>query len=278
MKFALERPHVQEIGIAGWAFYRSILREKKMTLIDLPAVCKELGVETIELVSTFFESQTAPYLNGVREAIEQHGLKVRNIAVDTGNLANADERVRRTDIETIKQWFHVARAVGSEAIRVNSGAASPDDGAAIERIIAGYRELTQEAQQNGVYLLIENHGGASADPKNIKAFLEQVGSPWFRSCPDTANFPGTTWEEGMLVMAPYAFTTHIKAWSYDPQGLQSRIDRDGNPVSHDLKRSLQILKDAGYAGPLNVEYGASDDEKQGTRDTIAYVKQLLTTL
>jgi sugar phosphate isomerase/epimerase len=249
-----------------------------MTMLDLPAVCKELGVGTIELVSTFFESQSANYLNSVRDSIEAQGLKVRNIAVDTGNLANADDRVRRTDTETIKQWFHVARAVGSEAIRVNSGAASPDDKAAIERIIAGYRELAQEAEQNGVYLLIENHGGASADPKNIKAFLDQVGSPWFRACPDTSNFPGNTWEEGMLVMAPYAFSAHIKAWNYDPQGLQSRIDREGQTVSHDLNRSLRILKDAGYTGPLNVEYGASDDEKQGTRDTIAYVKQLLATV
>lgn len=249
-----------------------------MTLLDLPAVCKELGANTIELVSTFFESQSAPYLNTVREAVEAQGQHVRNIAVDTGNIANADEKARRTDIETIKQWFHVARAVGAQAIRVNSGAADPTDRAAIERITKGYRELADEAEHTGVYLLIENHGGASADPKNIQAFLDGVNSLWFRTCPDTSNFPGNTWEEGMLVMAPRAYSCHIKTWTHDPEGKQSRTGRDGQTQFHDLKRSLQILQRAGYDGPLCVEYGASENEREGTREGIAYVRQLLTTL
>lgn len=266
---------MDEIGIAGWAFNRSIRQDKTMTLLDLPRVCKELGASTIELVSTFFESQSAPYLNQVREAVEAQGQRVRNIAVDTGNIANADEKARRTDLEAIKQWIHVARAVGSEAIRVNSGAASPDDREAIARITQGYKELATECEREGVRLLIENHGGASADPKNIQAFLDGVGSPWFLTCPDTSNFPGDTWEEGMLVMAPYAFSCHVKTWTLDPSGKQTRTGRDGAPLSHDLRRCLRILKDANYQGPYNVEYGPANDELQGTKEAISYLRALL---
>jgi len=267
-----------EIGIAGWAFNRSILKDKSMTMLDLPAVCKELGASTIELVSTFFESQSAPYLNRVRESVEAQGQTIRNIAVDTGNVGSPDEKVRKTDLEAIKQWFHVARAIGAQAIRVNSGGGRPDDQEAVKRIIAGYADLAREAADTGVYLLIENHGGASADPKNIQAFLDGVNSMWFRTCPDTSNFPGNTWEEGMLVMAPRTYSAHVKAWGYDPSGLQSRVDRNGEQVSHDLKRCLQILKSAGYDGPLNVEYGASDNEREGTKETMRYLKELMATV
>ncbi|HEX5418162.1 MAG TPA: sugar phosphate isomerase/epimerase family protein [Chloroflexota bacterium] len=269
---------MNELGVAGWLFHRSILNDKTMTLLELPAACKALGVGTVELVSTFFASQHAKYLNELRAAIAENGLAVRSIAVDMGNIANPDAEVRRTDIEALKQWFYTARALGCQAIRVNSGAASPDDQEAIARITEGYRELAAEAAHSGVYLLIENHGGASADPKNIRAFLEGVNSPWFRSCPDTGNFPGDTWREGVQVMAPYAFSCHIKAFTYSSDGSQSWTGRDGQPRGYDLKESLRILKSAGYAGPLCIEAGASATELASGQDAIAYVRELLSTI
>ena len=143
---------MEEIGIAGWLFYRSIRRDKTRTLLELPEVCAGLGVRTIELVSSFFPSQEARYLQQLRAALEAHGTRVAGIAVDMGDIANADEQARRTDLEALKQWFHLAKAIGAEAIRINSGAASPDDQAALARITAGYRELAAEAEHTGVRL------------------------------------------------------------------------------------------------------------------------------
>jgi len=267
-----------DIGIAGWIFHRSIQNDQTMTLLDLPGACKTLGVQTVELVSTFFASQSAQYLNQLRSTIQEHGLHVRGIAVDMGNIANADEVARRTDIEALKQWFHVARAVGSDAIRINSGPASPTDREAIDRISEGYRELAAEAAHTGVYLLIENHGGASADPKNIGVFLDRAGSPWFRACPDTGNFAGNTWEEGMLIMAPRAYSCHVKVFSYSQDGKQSWTGRNGETRTYDLKRCLQILKEANYQGPLCVEAGASATEMESARDAIRYLREMVATV
>lgn len=269
---------MNEIGIAGWLFHRSILHDKTMTQLELPAACKALGVESIELVSSFFPSQHTQYLNQLRAAIREQGMRVRSIAVDMGNIANADLNTRRTDIEGLKQWFHVARAIGSESIRVNSGGADPGDQAAIDRIVEGYRELASEAAHTGVYLLIENHGGASADPKNIQIFLDRVASPWFKACPDTGNFIEGTWEEGMQIMAPRAHSCHVKVYSYSPDGEQTWTGRDGTQRSYNLRRSLQILKDAGYSAPLFIEAGASASEAESGRDAIRYVRDMVASL
>jgi sugar phosphate isomerase/epimerase len=269
-----------EIGIAGWALNRSILRDKTMTLLDFPRLAgEEFGVGTIELVSTFFESQGAAYLNQLREEIAKHRLRVANIAVDTGTLATADPAARRTDLEAIKQWFHVARAVGAEAIRVNTGPAEPSDRTALARVIDGYRELAEHAEQSRVKLLIENHGGVSSEPQHIARILEGLPSPWFGTCPDVNNFVGDTWEEGMRVMAPRAAAVHVKNHGYDPSGVQSFTGRDGTPRRFDLKRSLAILKEAGYGGPLNFEYNhVEPDEREGIRKGIAYTRELLAAL
>ena len=269
-----------EIGIAGWAINRSIREHKTLTLMDFPKLAREeFGVDTVELVSTFFESQSARYLNELRLELERQRLKVHNIAVDTGNLSSADEATRRTDLETIKQWFHVARALGSAAIRVNTGDAQPNDQAAIKRIIEGYRELAEHGQQSGVKLLIENHGGASSDPKNIQQILDRLDTPWFATCPDVNNFVGETWEEGMRVMAPRAFAVHVKNSGYDPEGWQVAQARDGSTRRFNLKESLRILQKAGYNGPLNFEYNSAEaDERVGIRKGIEYTRQMLAAL
>jgi sugar phosphate isomerase/epimerase len=269
-----------EIGIAGWALNRSIRQDKTLTLLQLPALARQdFGVDVVELVSTFFESQSANYLNDLRRALEKERIRVHNIAVDTGHLATADDAARRTDVEAIKQWFHVARALGSAAIRVNTGQAEPGDDAALDRIVAGYQELAAHGAESGVKLLIENHGGVSSDPENIAAILRRVDTSWFATCPDVNNFVGDTWEEGMRVMAPRAFAVHVKTWGYDPEGWQTKQARDGSTARFNVKRCLQILKEAGYQGPLNYEYNhAEHDERVGVRRGIAYTRELLASI
>ncbi|MDP6778152.1 MAG: sugar phosphate isomerase/epimerase family protein [Candidatus Latescibacteria bacterium] len=255
-----------EIGIAGWVLSGEILREKTMTLLEFPGVCASHGVKTVELCSTFFESQDARYLNELRGILEDNGLSVRNIA-------GADASVRRTDIEALKQWFYTASAVGSEAIRINTGHA--DDDGAMDRVIEGYRELAEVGQQAGVKLLVENHGGVSSTSENLARILSGVDTPWFATCPDTGNFPGGDWEDGMRVLASRAFSCHVKAFNYDTEGKQAWEDRDGNHREYDLKRCLEILKNAGYTGPLCIERGASETTEDSIRDTLSYLKELM---
>jgi sugar phosphate isomerase/epimerase len=262
-------------GIAGWLYHQPILHQKTMTQLDLPAASRQAGVDIVELCSAFFPSQTAAYLNDLRRAIRDAGVSVRNIAVDMGDISSADADRRRTDLEALKQWFHVARAIGAEAIRVNSGGSEPTTAGELARNVEGYQELAAEAEHVGVHLLIENHGGASFDPGHIKGILDAVGSPRLGTCPDTGNFVGGTWRDGIRVMAPVAFTCHVKVSAYTADGLQPRIGHDGRDRSADLKAILRTLKDSGYRGPLCIEAGVDGDETESARGAIRYVRELL---
>lgn len=239
-------------------------------------MCASYGVQTVELCSHFLDSQDAAYLDQLRRNLEDNGLATHNIAVDRGNIAGTDPSVRRTDVEALKQWFYTASALNYKAIRINTGHASDD--AALDRVIDGYLELAEIGQQAGVKLLIENHGGVSSTSENLAKILERVNTPWFATCPDTGNFPGGDWEEGMQVMAPRTFSCHVRVFNYSADGKQSRQDRDGNLVESDLKRSLEILREAGYTGPLCVEKGASDSSRDSIRDALAYLNELMATV
>jgi sugar phosphate isomerase/epimerase len=192
-----------------------------------------------------------------------------------GDISAADADRRRTDLEALKQWFHVARAVGAEAIRINSGGSEPTTADELARITESYRELAAEAEHVGVHLLIENHGGASFDPRHVQGLLDAVGSPRFLTCPDTGNFVGGTWRDGIKVMAPAAFTCHVKVTAYSGDGQQPRIGQDGRDRSADLKAILRTLKEVDYRGPLCIEGGIDADETESARGAIRYVRELL---
>jgi sugar phosphate isomerase/epimerase len=266
---------MNEFGIASWLYNRQILHDKTMTMLELPAATKAAGASVLELCSVFFTGQDAAYLNQVRQGAADAGVSLRNIAVDRIDISVPDDAERRTNLETAKQWFHVAKAIGCASVRVNSGGSADTSEEELARIVASYRELAVEAEQTGVYLLIENHGGASYNPANIQRFLSEVNSPWFRTCPDTGNFPDGTWEEGIRVMAPHAYSVHVKLFSYDEDGNQPQTGRDGHDRSVNLVSMLRTLRDAGYEGPYCIESGIEEDQTDSARKAISYVQGLL---
>ena len=292
-----------EIGLAGWAFHRSILQQRTLALLDFPALARqELGIDTIELVSEFFPSQTAGYLNKLRRSLEEQRLAVRSIAVDQGNISSGDVAVRRTGIEALKQWFFVARGIGAGAIRVNTddfeplvnllvsqqplpqGAirftwadAAPEERPRIlSRVIDAYGELVEVAEATGVRVLIESHGGITGEPKNIALILDAVDSSWLATCPDNQNYyENDAWEEGTRVLAPRAYSAHAKISGYDAAGVQRFASPDGSTRPQDLKRYVEILVESGYQGPLNLEYNfAETDELVGAKRGLAYVRDM----
>ena len=270
-----------EIGIAGWLYSHQILHEKTLTLLEFPATCASHDIKTVELCSAFFDSQKARYLNDLRGALEDQDLSVRNIAVDMGNLAGTDHSVRRTDIESLKQWFYVASAINSPAIRINTGHA--DDSDALSRAVDAYQELANVGQQIEVKLLMENHGGLSAHSNGLSAILARLDSDWFGTCPDTANFLPDDWEGGMRILAPRAFSCHVKVFNHSSDGQQSWDHQaNGSMKSYNLKTSLEILKDSGYQGPLCIERSVPKepdlDSTTGIRDTIKYLQDLLVSI
>ena len=87
----------------------------------------------------------------------------------------------------------------------------------------------------------------------------------------------------MRVLAPRAFSCHVKVFNHSLDGLQS-WDRqaNGNMKSYNLRTSLEILKDSGYEGPLCIERSVPKepdlDPTTGIRNTIRYVKDLLASI
>lgn len=281
-----------KISLAGWSLHRRFQRsEDPLQLIDFPRVAKEeFGLEAIELNSPFFPTTDEGYLDDLKGAAEEAGVRLVGMAVDgTGDPSSLDEAAREESIERILPWFGVAKSLDLPFFRVNTGGAGmANDAEALNQCIKSFRMLAREAEAYGVRLAIENHWGLSSNPENIVRIIEAVGSDFLGTLPDFGNFPDERRPEefaeirpalpgnirtgddlrywGLERMAPYAFGVHAKMLEFDEAGNEARID---------VARCVEILKKAGFDGYWGIEFEGSGDEEEGVRKSKALLERVL---
>lgn len=247
-----------KISLAGWSLNRRFrAAENPLSLLDFPAVAREeFGFDAVELNSPFFASLEPDYLEALNARGREFDVRFVGLAVDgTGDPSSADEDARRHAIEQIERWFPVAKALGLPYFRANTGGrGAEDDPAALARCIASWRELAAEAARWEIPIVIENHGGISANPDHIVAIMEAVGGPWIGTLPDFGNFADAIRYEGLRKIAPYARGVHAKMLEFGPDGEETRID---------IGRCVKIFRDAGYDGYFGIEFEGRTDDHEG---------------
>jgi sugar phosphate isomerase/epimerase len=133
----------------------------------------------------------------------------------------------------------------------------------IERAAAALVSLAADAGARGLPVGIENHWGISGDPASIVRLIHAVASPWLGSCPDLGNFPRCVdAAAGLRLLAEHAVLLHAKSYRFDVHGHETRIDYPG---------LLPIFHEAGFAGPVTVEFEGFGDDLEGclkTRDLL----------
>lgn len=235
-------------------------------LLDFPRFVREsYGLGLVELCQMHFPTSDREYLDELRGRIAEVGCRVVNVPIDVGNISTYDADSRRQDLANIKRWMDVAAYIGSPCVRVNSGR-QPEGQEDISITIASYKELLAHAAELGIQVLLENHGGISAKPRNIYRLIEDIGSDRFRLCPDFGNFDESVRYEALGMMFPFAAMAHVKTWRFDDSGMA---------VGYDFDRVMNIMRESNYRGPLSVEFEGEGDQYEGVRKTVALIGRYL---
>ncbi|WP_223622392.1 sugar phosphate isomerase/epimerase [Microbacterium sp. EST19A] len=251
------------------------------TLAEFPARAKEaFGVDQIETVAFQFRGGLEdPELDAFAEGLSASGVRLLNVAIDAGDLLEADDAKRAADVAELKRWITRFAEMGARFVRVNPGSPfSPHHGEQPPvHLVEALVELGDHAAAQGARLLVENHGGPSSDPDWMLGLLDAVGSEHLGLLLDLGNFdalmqpvmalmfqpPGapeidpvallenvdlTSVYAGIEALAPRAELVHVKAHDVDDEGVVRPVD---------LGRAIGILRDHGFDGPLTIEYEGS---------------------
>jgi L-ribulose-5-phosphate 3-epimerase len=119
--------------------------------------------------------------------------------------------------------------------------------------LANIDELADSAASAGVVVALEIHGDIMASGAKTRPLLERIGREEVRVNYDTANcefYGGVSAVDDLPTIAPYLAHVHLK----DKRGGPQVWDFPGPGEGHvDFAKLLQVLADAGYAGPYSVE-------------------------
>ncbi|MEH6569610.1 MAG: sugar phosphate isomerase/epimerase family protein [Halioglobus sp.] len=263
----------------GWGHFVETLQDNPDALLqgalhpnDFPAIAREqFGIDTIELVNTFYFSKAGDhdYWHAFKIQCQQLGVQVGLIMCDAlGDLGDADENTRNAAVKNHYAWVDIAQMLGAHSIRVNaSGQGSAEELAA--NAADGLASLAAYGATKRVNIVVENHGGYSSNGQWLAAVIRAVNSPYCGTLPDFGNFclegsPGDCIREydrykGVAELAPLAKGLSAKAYDFDNMGNETTID---------FLRMMQIARDAGYRGHVGIEYeGHSLTETQGIKAT-----------
>jgi sugar phosphate isomerase/epimerase len=231
----------------------------ELQLVDLPRQMREHGIKTLEICHFHLPSVGGEYLAEVRVAADAADVELFSILIDTGDISSADEARRRSDMRLIEGWMDVAAELGVKAVRVVAGDAPPDDEAALDRSIAGLRQLAGYGRERGLQVLTENFLPLASTAVNCHRILDALDGA-VGLCADIGNFPAASRVEEFRSVVGRATSIHAKA-SYDTLG---------NMDASQLHQCLDASKEAGFDGPYTLVYDRPGDSWRGV-DALARI-------
>lgn len=262
-----------DISLAAWSLNRSYFGVHRWKNLDLPRIAREeFNINAVEFVNQFFENPVTRYLNQLKKNGDAHGVTFPLIMVDEeGDMAAREKKDRMQAAVAHRKWIDIAHYLGCKAIRCNMGGPRADwkqDADLVGRAAESFTNLLEYARESGLYVMIENHGGASSDPEVLTALMKKVNDPKFGVLPDFGNINrGDDNAEVIRKLVPWAkVSISVKAaWATD----------DTNP-GWDLEKIIGICQEAGYHGFWGIEssYGrpargaAPADRPQLTADEV----------
>jgi L-ribulose-5-phosphate 3-epimerase len=271
-----------EISLAQWSLNRAFFANE-LDVNDFAKIASDsYGIKAVEYVNQFYTdfSQDEQFWLNMKARADNAGVKSLLIMVDDeGDLGNTNDQERKKSVENHYKWIHAAKLLGCHSIRVNAfGAGNKTD--VKTALVDGMGKLSEYSAQEGINVLIENHGLYSSDAKWIVDIIKEVDNPYFGTLPDFGNWClnakwGSTQQNkcsevydryrGVAELLPFAKSVSAKSYNFNEEGEDTVID---------YHRMLQIVKDSGYNGYIGIEYeGEELSEPAGIRTTKALIEK-----
>ncbi len=239
---------------------RAQIGEGKLSLLTAAEYHKGLNIKGVSLNDLYFKSWDKEYLDQILENFKTNS-RVITCLIMEGNLATPNEEARKKQIESNLTKLKAAGYLGAPVVRMNlGGVAKGEDNRkeGVDRCVAAFRQLLPTAQDLGIRITIENHGGVSGTVEGILAVIKATDPKWVGSLLDFNNPPVHSQPEVFAQLAPYAYHVHAKVADFKP---------DGEATDADYGKLLGILKAEKYPGAVSIEWEGRGDAVEGIKKT-----------
>jgi sugar phosphate isomerase/epimerase len=271
-----------DICLAQWSLHKAFF-SGELAALDFPRIARQrYDIGAVEYVNQFFmdKAEDLEFLQQLKRNAAACGVKSQLLMIDhEGELAATQAELRQQAVAGHEKWLKAAAFLGCAAVRVNLHG-EVNESQWLANSVASLCALGDMAEPLGLKVLVENHGGLSANINLLVQVIRRVNRHNVGTMPDFGNFcirrqvPGDLWQspcverydpyQGVAKMLPYACA--ISAKTYD-------FDADGRETSIDFERMMTLISNSGYSGSIAVEYeGERLSEDQGIRRSKALLQ------
>ncbi|MBS7625230.1 sugar phosphate isomerase/epimerase [Candidatus Bathyarchaeota archaeon] len=242
-----------KIGCAAYS-YREYLKDGRMRYEDFIEEAYKIGLDGVELTLYWLPCKEKSYLRSLKRLSAMRGLPISGVGIST-NFCNPNPSERRKNIDAVREGLEIAHELGAPCLRIFGGYI-PEGfliSDAMNWVVESIKLCLDYAEENGVIIAMENHGGITTRADDLIEIVKRVDSKWFRVNLDLGNYRDPIYEE-ISKTVPYTVHVHAK--------VSARLDKDKREVL-DYQRIKEILLSKGYNGFLSIEYEEEEDPKIG---------------
>lgn len=217
-----------------------------LTLLELIPDLAARGYTTLQICHFHLASSDEGYVAQVRTALAEHSIVLDMLLIDDGDLTAPNTELQ---LAWYNHWLNVAEALGAQRARLCVGRSEPTE----ELLATSGMHLAALADAHpNVRVVTENWMEMTPNAATLLTALGAAGEN-VGLLIDLGNWAAPDKYEELARIAPLAESCHAKC-AFDTNG----------PDEDDYRRSLTILKDAGFTGPIALIYdGPNDDEWAG---------------
>ena len=248
-----------KVGCAAYS-YREYFNDGRMSYKDFIEEIYSIGLDGVELTLYWLPTKNRAYLMDLKRHALYHGLPISGVGIST-NFCNPSPSERKRNIESVREGLEIAYMLGAPSIRVFGGNIPEgyDRNIVLEWVVESIESCLSYAEDRGVVISMENHGGITDKADKLIEIVRKVDSPWFRVNLDLGNYRENVYEE-IEKTVPYAVHIHAKI-----RAGELRLD---------YNRIKNILVSRGYNGFLSIEYEEKEDPKIGVPKFAKYLFEI----
>lgn len=271
-----------DISLCHYSMHRTCEAEG-WTLSQLADYVVSLGLEGVDFHTRLIPPGTTG--SQIRKVVADAGLVLTGLSFSNNfNVADASERTGQ--IRQVQEWIRLAASAGAPVSRIFGGHLKDrrdpnarEEGKKI--ILDALSRVVRTAEDQGVVLALENHGGLPCTGEEQVEVIEAIGSEYLRATIDVGNYMqcGQEGHAGTQIAAGHAAYLHFKdfrkmADTSSPWGwtIEPCTVGEGD-VDHGA--CLKALRRAGYVGHVAIEYEGPDDESTGVPASVAYTRRVI---
>jgi sugar phosphate isomerase/epimerase len=266
-----------KLGMTMYSFNRYARQGK----IDVPGFIRwaaDAGLESVDLLAYYWKNESDEP-EEARALIDDLGLELAAYAVGN-NFVQADKAKFQAQVDVVRRGIEMAHRLGAPVMRIFGGHApdmpQPD---AFKLAAEGIALVVDEAEDAGVVLAVENHGGVPGTSEEVVELLQEIDSPWVRACVDVGNFITANDDplEAVSRTVGYAVHVHVKD--------MKRIEEEDGKISWqrctpgqgdiDYPTVLRLLARNNYAGSLAIEAEGPEDDMSQCTFAVNWLRWLL---